>query len=217
MFLARLPSKRLLRALGQLNFLKTESHTDIKVPNFDEYRKNTNPTCSRDMDNERGVHATLTALAVIAGLYSAKAHTQHYILSMSTSAEVLALASIEINLKDIPEGGHAMFKWRGRPLFIKHRTKDEIDKTRAVPLNILRDPEKDEDRCVKPEWLVVIGVCTHLGCVPIPNSGDFPGGYYCPCHGSHFDAAGRARKGPAPRNLEIPPHIFKEGEMLTVG
>lgn len=104
----------------------------------------------------------------------------------------------------------------GKPLFVRHRTQDEIEKTRAVPLSDLRDPQKDEDRVKQPEWLVVVGVCTHLGCIPIPNQGDFPGGYYCPCHGSHFDGAGRARKGPAPTNLEVPNHEFV-GDTLIVG
>lgn len=137
---------------------------------------------------------------------------------MSASADVLALAQIEIKLSDIPEGKSATFKWRGKPLFIRHRTQEEIAISRAVPINILRDPEEDSKRCENPSWLVVIGVCTHLGCVPISDAGDFgPGGYYCPCHGSHYDAAGRIRKGPAPTNLEIPPYNFVGEDTLVVG
>lgn len=95
-----------------------------------------------------------------------------------------------------------VFKWRGKPLFVRRRSSDEVDEVRNVDAASLRDPQDDVDRVVKDEWLVVIGVCTHLGCVPIANAGEF-GGYYCPCHGSHYDVSGRIRKGPAPLNLEV--------------
>lgn len=95
------------------------------------------------------------------------------------------------------------------------RTDKEIATEAAVPLDQLRDPEHDNQRTKDPKWLVVIGVCTHLGCVPVANAGDF-GGYYCPCHGSHYDASGRIRRGPAPLNLEVPPHSF-ESDLLIVG
>lgn len=96
------------------------------------------------------------------------------------------------------------------------RTQKEIDKEAQVSVSSLRDPQADADRVQKSEWLVVLGVCTHLGCVPIANAGDF-GGYYCPCHGSHYDASGRIRKGPAPLNLEVPPHEFVGSDLLVVG
>ena len=95
-----------------------------------------------------------------------------------------------------------VFKWRGKPLFVRRRSAEEVDEVRNVDLAHLRDPQDDAERVVKDEWLVVIGVCTHLGCVPIANSGEY-GGYYCPCHGSHYDVSGRIRKGPAPHNLEV--------------
>ena len=95
-----------------------------------------------------------------------------------------------------------VFKWRGKPLFVRRRTVDEIEDVRSVDTASLRDPEDDAVRVIKDEWLVLIGVCTHLGCVPIANAGEY-GGYYCPCHGSHYDASGRIRKGPAPWNLEV--------------
>lgn len=99
-------------------------------------------------------------------------------------------------------GKNMVFKWRGKPLFVRHRSSDEVEDVRNVDMSSLRDPEQDTDRVVKEDWLVVIGVCTHLGCVPIANAGEF-GGYYCPCHGSHYDVSGRIRKGPAPLNLEV--------------
>lgn len=135
---------------------------------------------------------------------------------MSASADVLALAKIEIKLAEIPEGKSVTFKWRGKPLFIRHRTEEEISVEQSVPVGTLRDAQHDNERTQNPKWLVVLGVCTHLGCVPIANAGDY-GGYYCPCHGSHYDASGRIRKGPAPLNLEVPPYSFPEDGLLVVG
>lgn len=155
--------------------------------------------------------ATTTATA-----YGAKAVVTQFITSMSASADVLALAKIEIKLADIAEGKSVTFKWRGKPLFVRHRTGAEIAAEKSVNVSELRDPQADEDRCRNEEWLIVIGVCTHLGCVPIANAGDF-GGYYCPCHGSHYDASGRIRKGPAPLNLEVPEHVFGDDGVLVVG
>lgn len=148
--------------------------------------------------------------------YAAKNTVTKFVASMGAAADVLALAKIEVNLTEIPEGKSMTFKWRGKPLFIRHRTQAEIDKERAVNISALRDPQADEDRAIKPEWLVLIGVCTHLGCVPIPGVGDY-GGYFCPCHGSHYDASGRIRKGPAPLNLEIPPYEYSDDTTLVVG
>lgn len=104
----------------------------------------------------------------------------------------------------------------GKPLFIRHRTASEISAEQSVAVANLRHPQHDNERVKNPEWLVVLGVCTHLGCVPIANAGDF-GGYYCPCHGSHYDASGRIRKGPAPLNLEVPEYTFPEDNLLVVG
>ncbi|XP_068224210.1 cytochrome b-c1 complex subunit Rieske, mitochondrial-like [Palaemon carinicauda] len=151
----------------------------------------------------------------VSGIYAAKSIVTEFISSMAASADVLALAKIEIKMDDIPEGKSITFQWRGKPLFVRHRTDDEIATEGAVDVASLRDPETDEQRCPDSKWLVVLGVCTHLGCVPIADAGDF-GGYYCPCHGSHYDGAGRIRKGPAPLNLEIPPYEF-QGDLLVVG
>eukprot|EP00897_Mesotaenium_endlicherianum_P006088 jgi/Mesen1/5507/ME000277S04714 len=139
-----------------------------------------------------------------------------FILSMSASKDVLALASLEVDLSNIPAGKTVTVKWRGKPVFIRHRTDADIAKANEVNLRELRDPELDEKRVLKPEWLVVIGVCTHLGCVPLPNAGDY-GGWFCPCHGSHYDISGRVRKGPAPTNLEVPQYQFIEEKRLLVG
>lgn len=101
-------------------------------------------------------------------------------------------------------------------MFIRHRTEQEIAAEQAVAVSTLRDPQHDNERVQNPKFLVVLGVCTHLGCVPIANAGDF-GGYYCPCHGSHYDASGRIRKGPAPLNLEVPEYTYPSEDLLVVG
>ncbi|KAG8981772.1 hypothetical protein FRB94_009502 [Tulasnella sp. JGI-2019a] len=140
----------------------------------------------------------------------AKSTVTGFLSSMSASADVLALAKVEVDMNNIPEGKNVVIKWRGKPVFIRHRTAEEIEEANQVDFKSLRDPESDEARTKKPEWLVMLGVCTHLGCVPIGESGDY-GGWFCPCHGSHYDISGRIRKGPAPLNLEVPAYSFDEG------
>lgn len=139
-----------------------------------------------------------------------------FLLSMSATKDVLALASLEVDLSTIEEGQTVTVKWRGKPVFIRRRTGSEIEGARAVELGSLRDPETDEARAKDPSWLVVLGVCTHLGCVPLPGAGDY-GGWFCPCHGSHYDVSGRIRKGPAPYNLEVPEYKFMDDNTLLIG
>ena len=141
-----------------------------------------------------------------------------FLASWSASADVLALANAEFELGEIPEGQGVTVKWRGKPIFIRHRTADEISTEQNVTLKELRDPESDESRIPsgKNEWLVAIGICTHLGCVPLSNAGDY-GGWFCPCHGSHYDLSGRIRKGPAPLNMEIPPYKFIGDTKILIG
>jgi ubiquinol-cytochrome c reductase iron-sulfur subunit len=134
-----------------------------------------------------------------------------YIKHFSASADVLAMSKVEVDMNMIPEGKNLVVKWRGKPVFIRHRTADEIAEANAVSISELRHQETDADRTKKPEWLVMMGVCTHLGCVPIGEAGDY-GGWFCPCHGSHYDISGRIRKGPAPLNLEIPEYQFTDGD-----
>ncbi|KXH49970.1 cytochrome b-c1 complex subunit Rieske [Colletotrichum nymphaeae SA-01] len=146
----------------------------------------------------------------------AKSTVQEFLVNMSASADVLAMAKVEVDLSTIPEGKNVIIKWRGKPVFIRHRTQSEIDEANKVSVSSLRDPQKDDDRVKTPEWLIMLGVCTHLGCVPIGEAGDF-GGWFCPCHGSHYDISGRIRKGPAPLNLEIPEYDFPEEGKLVIG
>merc|ERR1712061_534869 len=138
------------------------------------------------------------------------------ISNLAPAADLVALSKIEIKLSAIPEGRSMTFKWRGKPLFLRHRTDEEIATEAAVDHTALRDPQTDEERVKNPKFLVLLGVCTHLGCVPIANAGAF-GGYYCPCHGSHYDCSGRIRKGPAPLNLEVPEYEFPEEGLVVVG
>lgn len=147
---------------------------------------------------------------------------------MNPDASVRALASIEVDISSLTEGGSITVKWRGNPVFIRYRTAAEIEAARAVDLNELPDglarnnnvdsaaPATDENRATNENYLVMVGVCTHLGCVPLGEAGDF-NGWYCPCHASHYDTSGRIRKGPAPENLPVPEYTFVTDTTLKIG
>jgi ubiquinol-cytochrome c reductase iron-sulfur subunit len=135
---------------------------------------------------------------------------------MNPSKDVEALATIEVDISGLSEGQSKTVLWRGKPLFIKHRSQNEIDEANSVNIEELPHPENDNERAKNPKYLVLIGVCTHLGCVPASDKGDFKG-WFCPCHGSHYDTSGRIRKGPAPKNLEIPPYTFKDDNTILIG
>lgn len=193
------------------------AHTDIQFPDFSDYRREPVKADQETTSaNRKAFSYLLLAAGAVPATYASKVLVQEFVLSMSASADVLALAKIEVKLSDIPEGKSVTFKWRGKPLFVRHRTAEEITKEQQVEPSTLRHQEHDNDRVQRPEWLVLLGVCTHLGCVPIANQGEF-GGYYCPCHGSHYDASGRIRKGPAPLNLEVPEYTFADDNTLIVG
>ncbi|KDR84847.1 hypothetical protein GALMADRAFT_233267 [Galerina marginata CBS 339.88] len=198
-------------SLSQQRFI----HTSVavkdapQVPDFSAYRTNT--------DSNRTLSYFMVGSLGIISASAAKSSVSEFLQSMAASADILALAKVEVDLSTIPEGKNVIIKWRGKPVFIRHRTHSEIEEARSVDWKHLRDPQPDEDRVKKPEWLVMLGVCTHLGCVPIGEAGDY-GGWFCPCHGSHYDISGRARKGPAPLNLEIPQYEFSEAdEKLVIG
>ena len=135
---------------------------------------------------------------------------------MNPDASVKALASTEVDVSSVEPGKTITVLWRGKPVFIKRRTQNEIDEARSVRMEDLPDPEKDEDRAKNPEWLVMLGVCTHLGCVPLNDKRDY-NGWFCPCHGSHYDTSGRIRKGPAPTNMSIPNYEFLENNIIKIG
>ncbi len=164
------------------------------------------------------------AMGVVGAAYAA----WPFIDQMNPSAAVLALSSIEVDLTTIQPGQSVTVKWRGHPLFVRRRTPVEIAAAKKVDVSDLPDPlarnanlpdnapATDANREIKPEWLIVSGVCTHLGCTPTAFEGDY-GGWLCHCHGSQYDTAGRIRKGPAPQNLAVPPYAFLSDTRIKVG
>lgn len=138
--------------------------------------------------------------------------------SMGPSAEVRALSSVEVDVSSMVDGQSIKVLWQGKPIFIRKRTNKEIAEARGVDVSLLRDPETDEQRTKQgmENWLIMIGICTHLGCIPVGESGDY-NGWFCPCHGSHYDTSGRIRKGPAPKNLFIPEYQFVNNDVVVIG
>lgn len=171
----------------------------------------------KDIKVNRRDFMVLTASAT-AGI-GAVCATWPLVDSLNPSAEVLALASTEVNLSNILPGQSITVMWRGKPVFIKHRTEEEIKEAREADISSLPDPESDEDRVQKgrEKWLILVGICTHLGCVPLTNQGDYKGGWFCPCHGSHYDSSGRIRKGPAPLNMAVPEYQFLSDTVVKIG
>ncbi|CAF1447958.1 unnamed protein product [Adineta steineri] len=196
------------------------AHTDVQVPNFDYYRRKArlDPSKSyRDAGDATSPYSYLTPIGMaITSAYMTKYIIRDIVAYVGPARDVMSLAKVEISLDAVPEGKNAVFEWRNKPIFVRHRTPEEIAREEGVNVSQLRDPQNDADRVKKSEWLIVIGICTHLGCIPIANAGDF-GGYYCPCHGSHYDASGRVRKGPAPLNLEVPQYVFKDDSTVVIG
>jgi ubiquinol-cytochrome c reductase iron-sulfur subunit len=167
----------------------------------------------------------------MAGVVGVAAVAWPFIDQMRPDASTLALSSVEVDVSSLEPGMSLTVKWRGRPVFIRNRTPEEIEAAKAVPLAELKDPvarnanlssdaaATDADRSAgegKENWLVMVGVCTHLGCIPLGQQGDF-GGWFCPCHGSHYDTAGRVRKGPAPQNMEVPVFSFISDTTVRIG
>ncbi len=182
----------------------------------------TDTTASSSQTGEGEKRRDFLYLAATAmGLVGTGAVLWPIIDSMNPSADVLALASTEVDLSPVEEGQAITVIWRGKPVFIRHRTNAEIEEAEGIDLAVLKDQESDADRVQKPEWLVMIGICTHLGCIPKGNKVGDPkgeyGGWLCPCHGSHYDTSGRIRKGPAPTNLPVPPYEFVEDTTIKIG
>ena len=155
----------------------------------------------------------LNLLVNSVAVFGAAAVVWPMISSLNPSQDVLALSTIEVDISQVEVGQAITVKWRGKPVFIRHRTPEGIKEAEDVDISTLRDPQTDEQRVKKPEWLIVVGVCTHLGCVPLGQSPSDPrgqfGGWFCPCHGSQYDTSGRIRKGPAPKNLYLPQYAFE--------
>ncbi|CAH2352186.1 cytochrome b-c1 complex subunit Rieske, mitochondrial [[Candida] railenensis] len=213
--MSSLAYRTLRSGLGLKGSVRTLSSTSSSLsnyqhPDFSSYLNN------RTTEKTRNISYFMVGSLGLLSAAGAKSTVESFLSSMSASADVLAMAKVEVKLGAIPEGKNVLVKWQGKPVFIRHRTPDEIDEANDVDISTLRDPQNDADRVLKPEWLVMVGICTHLGCVPIGEAGDF-GGWFCPCHGSHYDISGRIRRGPAPLNLEIPAYDFTDDETLLVG
>jgi len=170
-------------------------------------------------DNKRRDFLQLSTITI--GTVGTVAFLWPFLKSMNPAEDTLALGTTEVDISAIQEGQSITVKWRGKPIFIRKRTKDEIAEAKEVNFTDLKDPEQDIDRVKKEEWLVLVGVCTHLGCVPLgqkftDKKGEY-NGWYCPCHGSHYDTSGRIRKGPAPKNLPVPPYSFLNDTTIKIG
>ncbi|WP_108862295.1 ubiquinol-cytochrome c reductase iron-sulfur subunit [Ruegeria sp. Alg231-54] len=161
-------------------------------------------------------YATTSAVVVATG-----AAIWPLINSMNPSADVSAQAVVDVDLEGVGPGTRITVKWKGKPVFIDHRTTERIELAQEDDTVPMIDPEPDAARVQRPEWLVVVGVCTHLGCIPLGQGGSEPvgdwDGWFCPCHGSHYDTSGRIRKGPAPRNLDVPPYEFTSDTRIKIG
>ena len=168
------------------------------------------------METTRRDFIVLAATAL--GSVGAAATAWPFINSMNPSADVLALSQVEVDLTPIAVGQGIKVKWRGAPVFIRHRSPQEIAEAQKDDSASLPDPQKDSARVKKgkEQWLIVVDVCTHLGCIPIAYQGDF-GGWFCPCHGSQYDTSGRIRRGPAPKNLLVPEYSFLSDTRVRIG
>ncbi|MEO5376711.1 MAG: ubiquinol-cytochrome c reductase iron-sulfur subunit [Magnetococcus sp. DMHC-6] len=165
-------------------------------------------------ENRRDFLMMVTSTVGLAGVAGA---VWPFIRSWSPSADVLAQATTEVDISSIKEGQMITVPWQGKPVFVLHRTKEQIESAQQGDIANLPDPAKDSDRVQKSEYLVVLALCTHLGCVPQSiGTGEF-GGFLCPCHGSHYDTSGRIRRGPAPKNLTVPAYVFKDDHTLLIG
>jgi len=189
------------------------------------------PVSAHDIGDEPTRRDFLYIATGMAGVVGAGAALWPFIDQMRPDASTLAASSIEVDVASLEPGASLVVKWRGKPVFIRNRTPEEVKAAQDVPLEDLKDPiarnqnvapdapATDLDRSAgkdKENWIVMVGVCTHLGCVPLGQQGDF-GGWFCPCHGSHYDTAGRIRKGPAPNNLEVPTYTFISDTKIRIG
>ncbi len=181
---------------------------------------NTNPGASaagpgHDDPNRRDFIHIAAAVAAVGGV---AAVAWPLIDQMNPSADTLALASIEFDVAKVEPGASVTIKWRGKPVFVRNRTPKEIAEAVADDKASMKDPQPDAARHKpgKPEYLILVGTCTHLGCVPTFGTGDY-GGWFCPCHGSVYDTSGRIRKGPAPKNLEVPQYAFLSDTKVKIG
>uniref|UniRef100_A0A915PIA6 Cytochrome b-c1 complex subunit Rieske, mitochondrial n=1 Tax=Setaria digitata TaxID=48799 RepID=A0A915PIA6_9BILA len=193
------------------------AHTDIRFPGTSDRRNNTGTKALRFEDMRRSMSRKIIfGIGGAAYLLMTAKIVQSVVYFKNMPTDQIALGTTQIDLNQIPEGQCKTFRWRGKPVFVKHRTTEEIEEARNVKLSELRDPEKDETRVQRPEWLIILAVCPHLGCIPIHGKGEYKA-WFCPCHSSSFDVSGRIRVGPAPANLEVPPYKFLDDYTVVIG
>lgn len=174
--------------------------------------ENQTPEMSQEDQDRRKFMTSMTGAF---GAVGAACAAYPFIRSMSPSSEVESQKSIEVDLSDVPEGEIKRVIWRGKAVFVRHRTAAEITEAKEGDSKAVIDPQKDDDRVQRDQWLVTIAHCTHLGCVPLAGGGY--NGWGCPCHGSQFDVSGRVMRGPAAKNLEIPPYEFLNDTTIKIG
>ena len=192
----------------------------IKVVEKNKQESNQQDQIASD-DNKENRRDFLYLSSITIGGVGLAAFMWPFIKSMNPAEDTLALGTTEVDISNVDEGQSVTVKWRGKPVFIRKRTQEEINEANNVDVASLKDPIEDGARVQKPEWLILIGVCTHLGCVPLgqkatDTKGEY-NGWFCPCHGSHYDTSGRVRKGPAPDNLPVPPYKFISDTKILIG
>lgn len=205
---------------GKKNFVKEANTIKDKKP------KDAIDTIKSDVIKSANIEVErrdfLNLLTIATGTVGITTFVWPLVDSMNPSKDVLALATTEVDISQVPVGQAITVKWQGKPIFIRHRTVEEIEQAVSDDeVTDMPDFQKDEVRVKKSEWLILIGICTHLGCIPSGQAvgsqkGEF-GGWFCPCHGSQYDTSGRIRKGPAPKNLAIPPYQFLTDTVIKIG
>ncbi|MBF0400515.1 MAG: ubiquinol-cytochrome c reductase iron-sulfur subunit [Magnetococcales bacterium] len=170
-----------------------------------------------DIESDEGRRDFLTLATGAVGAAGVAGAAWPFVKSWSPSADVLSQATTEVDIGSLPEGQMITVPWQGKPVFILHRTPAQIEAARKADGEKLPDPAKDADRVKRPEYLVVLALCPHLGCVPQPIGTGNYGGFLCPCHGSHYDTSGRIRQGPSPKNMQVPVYDFKDERTLVIG
>ena len=213
------PLARLRRVVFPLPEHRSRVATEVRRPGGICVRRKGRKPVTSTISAEPTRRDFLYIATGVVGAVGAVAVVWPLVDQMNPDASTIAAgAPIEVDLAPIPEGQIIKVFWRGMPIFISHRSKKEIDEARSVDVKTLPDPQDDKDR-VKAghdQWLVLIGICTHLGCIPLGHQGDYDG-WFCPCHGSQYDTSGRIRRGPAPANLALPPYAFVSDSKIQIG
>jgi ubiquinol-cytochrome c reductase iron-sulfur subunit len=213
------------RGCGGLSHFSAGSSTYVFNPTLEKPNPEAvNVTTETTQDGEHTRRDFIHILTGVTAAGGAVFAAWPFVNSMSPAADTLALSTVEIDLSPLAPGQEIRVFYRGKPVFVRYRTPEDIEASRSVDASSLRDPEADDARLrpgqdgqLKPQYLIMEGVCTHLGCIPVgPAQGDYKG-WFCPCHGSHYDTAGRIRKGPAPKNLPVPPYIYIADNRIVVG